>query len=233
MAIVNFASTVDGILGSVGGVTYSAGASGPYLYARKVGPRRSSVRQNAQRGVFSATAPGWAALSSTQRDAWNAWALEPEQEFVNRLGVLSRLLGWQWYARINMRLESAGRAWLDDPPVDPRPADATVGSVTAEISGGVPAVVVAWDGAEFPSGTDLVVYALQGWSASRTVPPRFGALQFAGVAPGSDDLDITDGLAAVFGPLAAGQAVWAWIARQSDEGQRSGWLLASTVAVVV
>lgn len=233
MAIINFATTVDGIAGSVGGVTFSGGTSGPYLYSRPVGPRRSTVRQNGQRVVFAATAPGWAGLSDAQRDAWNAWALEPEQEFVNRLGVLSRLMGWQWYARINMRLESAGRAWLDDPPADPRPADPTVGSVTAEISGGVPAVVVAWDGAEFPSGTDLVIYALQGWSASRTSPPRFGALQFAGVAPGSDDLDITAGLVAAFGALAAGQRVWVWIARQSDEGQRSGWLLAATVAVVV
>lgn len=61
--------------GSVGGSTYSRNRGGAYIRARTTPTNPSSAPQQAQRALLSSLVAAWGALTTAQRDAWNAYAV--------------------------------------------------------------------------------------------------------------------------------------------------------------
>ena len=61
--------------GSVGGSTYSRNRGGQYIRARTTPTNPSSAPQQAQRALLSSLVAAWGALTTSQRDAWNAYAV--------------------------------------------------------------------------------------------------------------------------------------------------------------
>lgn len=233
MAIVRFGLVIDGIRGSVGGVTYSASSNGPYVKPWRAPRKVLSFSAMASRESFALTAPGWRALDDTERDAWRTWAADPAQERTNSLGEAYYLKGWQQYALVTVQLGTCGRAARVDPPSTSTPAAPTVAALVAEIDTGVPLVELTLDGSEFPAGGDVVVFMWIGPPGARTVPAGRGLVAYAAEISLGDVLDLTDAAIGLFGDLYVGQQVFCGIAAQDDEGQRSVfyWVNGSIVEV--
>lgn len=137
MAIAKLGVLVTGIRGTVGGATFSANKSGPYLRAWSKPPNPRTAYQSGQRTTLSWTAGQWRNLDPAERTAWDVWAALPAQEKTNSLGEAYYCSGFNWYVTINTRLERMAQTWRTDPPVQARPAAVTPTVLTIiEGSGG-------------------------------------------------------------------------------------------------
>lgn len=128
MALVKFGVTVVGLRGTVGGGTFSANKSGPYMkpWARSSNPE--SARQQNLRSRIGKYAGLWNSITSAQRTAWDAYAADPAQELTNSLGEPYFASGFNWYVKLNTALEQAGDSAISAAPVLSVPAAPTVSS---------------------------------------------------------------------------------------------------------
>jgi len=83
--------------GSVGGVVASHNKGGQYLRNRSVPVNPNSAAQQAVRATFSAAALSWSDLTTVQREAWEAYAVETP--VLNRLGESITVSGFNMYCR--------------------------------------------------------------------------------------------------------------------------------------
>lgn len=122
MAIVKLGATVVGIRGTVGGITYSANGAGPYckLWGRGANPR--TTKQGVVRSRVGVMPELWRGLSQGQKDDWNDYAAEPEQELVNALGEGYYTTGYAWFVHCNSALLNMGQATIEEAPVIAVPA---------------------------------------------------------------------------------------------------------------
>lgn len=116
MAITKIGPPLDGIRGTIGGATYSANFSGPYvkLWTRPTNPNRPL--QQTSRSQLSQIPAEWRALSDAQRTVWITFAALSAQEQTNSLGEPYYLSGWQWFLKINKYLQRVSRAFVTAPP---------------------------------------------------------------------------------------------------------------------
>jgi len=137
MAIVKLGATVVGIRGTVGGITYSANGAGPYckLWARGANPR--SEKQGAVRGRLGQMPELWRSISQSQKDDWNDYAAEPEQELTNSLGEGYYTTGYAWFCSCNTTLLSMGQSAIEDAPTIAAPAAPSITYVFYGLSVGV------------------------------------------------------------------------------------------------
>lgn len=61
--------------GSIGGMTFSHNRGGNYTRAKTTPSNPNSTAQQAQRALISSLTAAWGALTTAQRDAWNAYAI--------------------------------------------------------------------------------------------------------------------------------------------------------------
>lgn len=122
MAIIQMGQLVAGIRGTVGGVTYSANASGPYakLWAR--GPRPTSTAASNERRRLSTWGPRWLAMNPLLRSGWDTYAALPAQAKTNSLGQTYYASGFNWFVEINTARELCGLAYTTSTPSNPAPA---------------------------------------------------------------------------------------------------------------
>lgn len=233
MAIIKYGALVSGVRGTIGGVTFTAGKSGPYakMWSRGANPR--TELQSNDRLRMSLMPARWRALSDSEREAWDDWAALPANEQTNALGDAYYLSGWESFVRINVRLLRAGRSIRDDPPVESIPAAPVIDTFTfAEVST-VPTVEIDYDPGEFPSGIDIVlrgtVFAgtarLAGYSGWRVV--------LAGIASPTGTYDFLSEWSALFGAPVLEQQAFIEVYAQTDDGQRSTASALSAVYVAV
>ncbi len=100
MAIVKFGVTVVGIRGTVGGLVFSAGKSGPYVktWSKSANPR--TPKQSEQRAELGSIGEEWRALTQVNRDGWDTFAATGTcTELTNSLGELYRISGFLWFLK--------------------------------------------------------------------------------------------------------------------------------------
>lgn len=135
MAIIKFGGGVAGISGKIGGTVYARNKAGAYArnWAKPVNPVSSS--QAAVRSLFGNASAAWGALTSTDRDAWNAAAALITR--VNRFGEPYVPSGRQYFMETQNSLLQAGQAGTTAPPSSSAPPSGlTLGATTATASGG-------------------------------------------------------------------------------------------------
>jgi hypothetical protein len=136
MGLVKFGGGVSAISGKIAGQVFGRNKAGSYIrnWAKPVNPVTPS--QAAVRAIFQTQSAFWAAIGSSDRDAWNAQAKLIER--INKLGETYVPSGRQYFMELNNSLEQAGLSQIATPPVSPLPPAAVVGDVlTATQASGV------------------------------------------------------------------------------------------------
>lgn len=126
MAITKIGTPLDGIRGTVGGITFSENHTGTYAkkWSRPVNPK--SAGQVLSRNQLSLIPEQWRGLTQAQRDAWDTWAALAAQEQTNPLGDAYYLSGWQWFVKLSKVLLRVGRALPTTAPAAGYPALPTI-----------------------------------------------------------------------------------------------------------
>lgn len=138
MAIVKLGTTVVGIRGTVGGITFAANRAGNYARAWGRGPAAQTQARQLSNSRFGQLGAWWQALSSAQRDGWDALALLNPEPTYNSLGELIALSGFDYFTRCNGRRLSKGLPVLTDAPsgsAADRPVSPTIDNFEASTVG--------------------------------------------------------------------------------------------------
>lgn len=224
MAIIKLGALVVGVRGTVGGVVFSAGKSGPNarLWARGSNPR--SEAQSDQRGRYSIMPEWWRALTNTQRSDWDTWAADPAQEKTNALGEAYYVSGYNWFVTINSQLSRAGYAHRDDPPTDTWPAAPVIDAFRFEDSGGTFVCEIDYDPAEFPGTMGIVIMGAFVPRGGRSVQYSNWRLLISGIASPTGTYEFYLPWGYEFGLPQVGDRAFLRVFKQNDQGMRgSAW----------
>jgi len=133
MAIITPSAQISEIRGSVGDQTFSRNHYRAYTKTRKAPTDTPSSYKTTARNNFAQIAPLWQALSDNQRKLWNT----ASGAFMSRsrLGKLTDLDGYNYFARFNMYLLTAGESDTQTPGVPTNMPRFTTYLVTASSSG--------------------------------------------------------------------------------------------------
>lgn len=91
------------IRGSIAGITFCRGSTGPVLRSRSLGPSRQTALAQQQASRLSSSAAAWRALSEADREAWRAAA---EANAIP--GYRPGLSGFQLYCAVTATQRSIG-----------------------------------------------------------------------------------------------------------------------------
>jgi len=220
MAIVRYGLIVTGIRGSVGGSTYSANKSGPYVkaWAPAINPR--TPFQSNERRILSWVASEWRNITPAQRAGWNTWAALAPQEQTNTLGEAYYLSGFQWFVKLNIRLELMGRAWLAACPAGAYPAQPTINHVVTTETGAGGTQKLMYPDLEF-SGYDLVLECAVSQDVGSTVQHSGYYFTHYTQLAGATTEWTGIGMRAKLGYAIQGNTYWARVYRETAEGLRS------------
>lgn len=216
MAKIQFGTIVTGIRGTVGGLTFSANASGPHarVWTRSSNPR--STLQQTSRYRLASNSLAWRSLSSSDQATWIAWAAANPQTDV--FGNTYYWTGLQAYVKINNQLLYVGRAVRTTAPSSTAPAAPT--GVSANIYVSSAASVINITGAEFTT-EDFLSFIAIGTGTGLSVPPVLPQFLRAAKTPSSASVTITTYLAALYGTLNTNQRAFVDVIRQTTDGVRS------------
>jgi len=229
MAKIKFGALVVGARGTLGGVIYTAGRSGPYARAWSRGSNPRTYKQGDARAILASLGPYWQALTSTQRDAWNTYAAAAGQEKTNALGEIYYASGWNWFVEQNLRLLTTGRPIFNGPPLTPTPGVASYTSlvIRPRASGGS---VLTINPATFPTPTNPWLYMRPYVGTARTAAfNRLWLISWTNPNPGST-VDLTDSIEETFGDPQVGQTFYVEMYKMHTQG-RFGGVYARRVAV--
>lgn len=134
MAIFTPGPTAAAISGSIGGTTYSHNRGGMYMRNRAIPTKATSVPAENQKARIALFSQAWGGLTEAQRLQWSTWA--NQNTITNALGAQITMSGHQAFVHINARLNFAGDAAIDSPPVGEAPAGLTALSGTWDIGAG-------------------------------------------------------------------------------------------------
>lgn len=105
--------------GSIGSTVYSHNKGGAYARQRKIPTNPNSERQQQIRTKLQLAASNWSALTTGNRELWNAYAAD--NPILNRLGQSITLTGIAMYIRLCVNVLDWGGALLTTPPVEAAP----------------------------------------------------------------------------------------------------------------
>lgn len=177
MAKVLFGALAQDVRGSLAGTVFGKGRGGAYA-RQKVSPTQpQTVRQLAQRAIFSAASQAWRALTDDQRAAWNTWA--SSHTVVDVFGASHVLSGIAAFTRINAMLGTAGLAAALDPVADVTPGS-NVDHATAV---GATGIVTLTFTTQPGIGDVFVVYTTAGISPG--AEPQKAQFRIAGIVTGA------------------------------------------------
>jgi len=222
VAIIKLGALVAGIRGTVGGVIYTAGKSGPYARAWAKGANSRRQGQQLTRGRFSALGTVWQGLTASQRSGWDTLAAADPEPTYNSLGELEVLSGWQYFLRVNARRLKLGLSIQDDAATGAgaaRPDPMPITVFDCDISGpGYQRLI--WDYSSAPADSYMVwLGVLRPTAASVYIPARPRFVRFADYDTGL--ISIGSDLVAAFGSLQVGWLATASVYCQSAFGLRS------------
>lgn len=107
MAKIKFGATVIGARGTLGGITFSANKSGPYIkqWARSSVPR--TTLQQIQRRTWATSTGSWQDMTQVERDAWDTFAASIAPAEIDAFGDPFRISGYAWFTR-SVSVRNAG-----------------------------------------------------------------------------------------------------------------------------
>lgn len=157
MAIVKFGQTVVGVRGTLGGIVYSANHTGAYARSWSKGSNPRTPYQQMTRANISPIGLLWASLSDGDRGDWDYYGLHPGEIDTNTLGEVILLSGWQWFVRINQRLQVFSLPLVTAVPSADPVLPATSCILTAEM--GPPSLcVLVWQPQPLPDSPMAIVH---------------------------------------------------------------------------
>jgi len=230
MALVQFGTTVTGIRGTVGGLTFSFGTGGAYCRRWSRPGRKTTVMQSERRGVLSLMGGYWNQIDQADRDDWDTFAAAPNELDYDAWSVQRYLSGFQWFSRATLRRISVGAY--------------SVGAVPSGAAATVPANAalslcvfgtgnseVTWDSGSFGATDSAVLHLSMGRGVGVREMQRGFLKVLALYNPGDTGEDISDEVLAAFGDIAVGQRGTAYLWKQADEGNRSVVTVLNTIVV--
>jgi hypothetical protein len=230
MASVKFGVTVVGLRGTVGGVTFTAGAAGPYARQWAKGSNPRSALQLSNRAALTRYGAVWRSLGPSGRAAWTSFGLIAPEVVYNRLGEVVRLSGWLWFVKANQRLAGLGRAIETSPPSTSTVAAAAGFSLSlGELPGG--SCSAGWTAGSAPSSTALVLELSLNTSGAAGVPGQNWVRVWSAYEPAGTSADITTEVGLRYGSIRAGWGFFGRLYVLRDDGVRS--VAAAAAAVVV
>lgn len=218
MAIIQLGTTVVGIRGTIGGVTYSANKSGAHAKMWRKGINPKTALQQTTRSITTLLNTEWAALSAVNRAAWNAYNAGAHEVVYNSLGQVINLSGQQWYQKLNHRMQQVGLASVATAPAGYIP----VGSTPITIVGTSAPLVTIDIPLTSPAGTNKLVVFGQVKKGSFVAAPTAGYKYVTYVAhAAAAPVDITAAWIAIFGNPVIGTTLCIMVAwQQVANGQR-------------
>jgi hypothetical protein len=221
MALVKFTELIDGIRGTSGTTTWTAGKSGPYIKRWRMPVIRNRPLQTRARAILSAFAAAWRSLDAGQRNAWDTYAADPAQEKTNSLGEPYYASGFNWFCQVNRQLETAARAQTEDPPAINTPS--APGLVSAELYSPEAApklsklniASIEW------TNFDAILFAVLYPGPGTLTASNNWLLLLATDADGLSEILLNDPLVNLFGVYSLGNRCFFHLARQSYDGARS------------
>ncbi len=230
MALLEFGPTVIGARGTVGGLTFSANKSGPYMRAWSKGGNPRSPRQTANRNVLTKFSVAWGTLTQVERDDWDDYADDPAQELTNSLGIDYFTSGFAWFVKINSALDQAGAAQRDDAPTLTRLAAPVTPSFAAQATGAASETRIVYGGGDPNQGVRKVVFARVFSSEGRNAASSGFFFMENDTPFGGSSSRFQDPLEETFGTITAGQIIFATTRNQDAQGQRSPLAAVNDVA---
>lgn len=220
MAIVRFGTTVIGIRGTIAGVVFTQGHSGPYVKTwRRPRNQSTTIAADTKRAITKYGAL-WASMSSALRNDWKAFAAAPPELDFNSLGIQYWLTGYQWLVRANVRRDSLG---LSETTTVPTASAVTApASCTLTAVSGNPAIVdISWTAGDLPAGHGALCYfALYPTTGLQAFPGK-GILIWAKYQPSGTTKDISTLILARFGNIPAHYSLFANLHCCRADGVRS------------
>ncbi len=203
MAIFRSAAIVSSISGNLGGLNFSRGRQGPYIRKRLSRTNRKTPAQLAQRSRFTSLTRHWSDLTGLETAAWNTSARLVATP--NRLGVPTRLSGFQFFIQYNL-------AHVDDPTfIDTPPTILTRTPVVTDIGGNLDEILFFTVFFTVPpTSTNYDVYISAGRPYSDVRPSFWNNWKFlkkANVAQGAQLVDIEAEFIATFGDPVQGEHI--------------------------
>ena len=158
MALITPSIFFTGIKGSVGGTTFSNNRAGITAKKRLVGKRLPNTKQASALNTSVATTVAWNALTSSQKDAFNSYALA--NTYTSRYGTIKPLTGFQWYKQLSQTSFYFTGFQLSVPPAYSIPSALPTFTVTLNDT----SIIVTWSAA---LDTSLVYVYIYGSSPMR------------------------------------------------------------------
>lgn len=229
MAIVKFGTVVVGVRGTVGGLTFTAGLSGPYVRAWAKGANPRTGSQSTVRARLSSMGESWRNLTSGQRDDWDDYAAAAGQEKTNSLGESYYASGFNWFSALSCNLLQGGEDLIEDAPTGSVPAAAAITDFVFEEVMGSPDIHVEYGVGEFASDEAIVVDAAYVPTGGRKV--EYSGYYNMGVEydPGASPWGFDAAFISKFGVPREGDQAFIRVWKQSDEGRRGPIFTAVTV----
>jgi hypothetical protein len=129
MAKLKLGPVVVGLRGTVGGLTFSANKSGPYVKQWQRPPKvRTNLQTDAGNTMLQASSE-WVNITALQRADWDTWAAGPAPARFNSLGEPLVLSGFNWFVEMNSQLLYNGASINQPAPVLPEPGSFPLGSL--------------------------------------------------------------------------------------------------------
>jgi len=228
MAIIKLGATVVGIRGTIAGVTYSAGKSGPYARGWGRGANTKTAPQTTQRNRQSVYAASWRALTAAQRNAWDAFAALPAQAKTNSLGVSYNVSGFAWYVALNTNLNAAGDAAIVAAPVLAIPGAPTLLGVVVRSDATGGASTMTFNPANPDIGKRAPIFTQLRNSIGRQVGNPRDRIIIGTPTVGVNQVTFTNEIRTRYGIILIGQRCFFKTCFQNAEGRRSAFTSITT-----
>lgn len=182
MAIIKIGAPLTGIRGTIGGITYSANAAGPFAKQWARGSNPKTPKQSLERSYLAQMSSLWSDLSDPERASWRTFASDPAQELTNSLGVAYFASGFNWFVKCTIRLFRVGRSPLSAIPTQARPSAPAIDDFVITQAGSDPDVAVGGTASAssstggFPASQAFDDDMLTRWRSATTNPT--GWLQY-------------------------------------------------------
>lgn len=227
---IEFSAILDGARGRLGGLVFSANATGPYLKTFTMPKRKTTVLQSARRGVFGQQGQAWRDLTQSQRDDWNTYAADAAQAKTNSLGQTYYANGFNWFVALNANLGYTGGSTVATAPTGSTPTTPTLTSLTITAPG-TSSNSLSLNVGSFGSN-DCVISLTNTRSEAAQVPvaKSFKFQTFTANASISDPISLGD-IQDLFGTVFTGQLWFADVYAQNADGRRSAPARVTSVAV--
>lgn len=103
MAVCRLGTTVVGLRGTIGGITYSWNKSGPTAKVFSRPPKSAAPYQQLCRGNMARWGAIWRALTPGEKGDWDLFAKSPPETDYDKFGIPVLRSGFQWLCRLNQR----------------------------------------------------------------------------------------------------------------------------------